>query len=169
MRKVNNPVTGLPDAFTALEKGVHAALQTYSNVHRGSGHNSMVSTALFEQARGIVLEYMGLPRRKYTVVFCTPRRAAALAAMLEPGMYQMVSGTDIGLPLGVGALAVKRRALPKGVPFQTGGGTTVIMSPDWVIWANGPDRFEAGTPAIINVITFARALKMTQQYGKEIF
>jgi selenocysteine lyase/cysteine desulfurase len=47
-------------AFAELERGVYAALETYSNVHRGSGHNSMVSTHLFEQARDIVLEYLGL-------------------------------------------------------------------------------------------------------------
>lgn len=31
-------------AFAELERGVYAALETYSNVHWGSGHNSMVST-----------------------------------------------------------------------------------------------------------------------------
>jgi selenocysteine lyase/cysteine desulfurase len=169
MATVNNSKTGLPDAYTALEQGVQAALETYSNVHRGSGHKSIVSTSLFEQARDIVLEYLGLPRRKYTVIFCTPRRAALLGATIEPGKYRAVSCHDIGLPLGVKALAIRRRALPKGTPFQTGGGTTSIISPDWVIWAGGPDRFEAGTPAIINIIAFARALRLTMQYGKDIF
>ena len=50
----------ITEAFAELERGVHAALETYSNVHRGSGHYSMVSTHLFEQARDIVLEYLGL-------------------------------------------------------------------------------------------------------------
>jgi hypothetical protein len=50
----------MAEAFAELERGVHAALETYSNVHRGSGHNSMVTTHLFEQARDIVLEYLGL-------------------------------------------------------------------------------------------------------------
>jgi selenocysteine lyase/cysteine desulfurase len=43
------------EAFAELERGVYSALETYSNVHRGSGHNSMVTTHLFEQARAIVL------------------------------------------------------------------------------------------------------------------
>ena len=47
-------------AFTELERGVQAALETYSNVHRGSGHNSLVTTQLYEQARDIVLDYLGL-------------------------------------------------------------------------------------------------------------
>jgi hypothetical protein len=35
----------------------------------GSGHFSMVTTHLFEQAREIVLEYLGLSKRKYIVIF----------------------------------------------------------------------------------------------------
>ena len=158
-----------PEPFAELERGVHAALETYSNVHRGSGHNSMVSTHLFEQARDIVLEHLGLNKEKYVVIFCTPRRAEALKAQLEPGSYQSLSSQDIGLPLGVRALAVERKALPRGVPFQTGGGTARLVSPGWVIWAKAPDRFEAGTPAIVNVIAFARALRLIRQFGNDAF
>ncbi len=159
----------IAEAFAELKRGVHAALETYSNVHRGSGHNSMVSTHLFEQARDIVLETLGLNKDKYVVIFCTPRRAELLKAQLEPQRYQSVSSQDIGLPLGVRALAVDRKALPGGVPFQTGGGTARLVSPGWVIWAKAPDKFEAGTPAIVNVIAFARALRLIQHFGNDAF
>ena len=72
---------------------------------------------LYEQAREIVLEHLGLNKKKYAVIFCSPRRAEALRAQLEPGSYQSLSSQDIGLPLGVRALAVNRKALPKGAPF----------------------------------------------------
>lgn len=157
------------EAFAELERGVHAALETYSNVHRGSGHNSMVTTHLFEQARDIVLEYLGLNKGGYVVIFCTPRRAAVLVQQIKPESYQKVSSHDIGLSLGIRALAVQKKALPKGVPFQTGGGTTKLVSRDWVIWADAPDKFEAGTPAIINAIAFAKALRMILQSGKDFF
>jgi selenocysteine lyase/cysteine desulfurase len=157
------------EAFSELERAVHAALETYSNVHRGSGHNSLVTTHLYEQAREIVLEYLNLKKDKYVVIFCSPARAEALKAHLRPGSFQSVSSQDIGLPLGIRAMAVKRRSLPGGAPFQTGGGTTVLISPGWVIWANAPDKFEAGTPAIINVIAFAKALQLARQYGKDVF
>jgi selenocysteine lyase/cysteine desulfurase len=52
----------ITEAFSELERGVQSALETYSNVHRGSGHYSMVSTHLYEQARNIVLEYLGLSK-----------------------------------------------------------------------------------------------------------
>ena len=157
------------EAFAELERGVYAALETYSNVHRGSGHNSMVTTHLFEQAREIVLDYLGLDKGKYSVIFCTPRGASVLKAQLEPESYQIVSCQDIGLSLGLRALVVKRKALPRGTPFQTGGGTASLVSPDWVIWADAPDKFEAGTPAIVNVIALARALQLIRQSGNDIF
>ena len=71
--------------------------------------------------------------------------------------------------MGVWALAVDRKALPKGAPFQAGGGTARLVSPGWVIWAKAPDRFEAGTPAIVNVIAFAVALRLIRQYGNDAF
>jgi len=156
-------------AFTELERGVQAALETYSNVHRGSGHNSLVSTHSYEQARDVVLEYLGLDKEKHMVIFGTPRQAELIKALLKPTSCQVVSSQDIGLPLGVRALAVERKALPKGVPFQTGGGTARLVSPGWVIWAKGPDKFEAGTPAIVNVIAFARALQLMKHFEKVAF
>lgn len=157
------------EALAELERGVHVALENYSNVHRGSGHNSMVSTQLFEQAREIVLEYLGLKKDKYVVIFCSPRRAGLLKAQLEPESYKLVSSQEIGLPLGVIAVAIRKKALPKGVPFQVGGGTARLVAPGWVVWAKAPDRFEAGTPAIVNIIAFAKALRMIRQSGNEIF
>src|SRR5665647_2061885 len=87
--------------FQELERGVHAALETYANVHRGSGHNSIVSTYLYEEARDIVLEYLGLSKGRYAVIFCTPSREAALKALLKQKDYLSVSSRDTGLPLGI--------------------------------------------------------------------
>jgi len=159
-----------PDAaFTDLEHGVYTALETYSNVHRGSGHFSLVTTHLYEQARDMVLEYLGMNRGRYLVIFCTPRRSATLLKQLKSESYQILSSQNIGLSIGVTALAVQKNALPKGAPFQTGGGTARLMSKDWVIWAKAQEKFEAGTPAIINIIAFAKALRIIQQTGQDIF
>ena len=157
------------EAFEKLEQSIDIALENYSNVHRGSGHNSMVSTHLFEKAREIVLEYLGLNKDQYTVIFCTPRRAALISEKLKNKSYVFLSSQDIGLPLGVRALAVKKKALPGGTPFETGGGNARLVSPGWVIWAGAPDKFEAGTPAIVNIIAFARALQLIRQFGKDAF
>ncbi len=157
------------EMYTELARSVQSALETYSNVHRGSGHNSMVSTHLYEEARNIVLEYLGLNNDQYVVIFCSPRRAETFQAQLRPGSYQSLSSQDVGLPLGVRALAVERKALPRGTPFETGGGTVKLISNNWVIWADAPDKFEAGTPAIVNVIAFAKALRLIQEFGNNAF
>ena len=44
-----------------------------------------------------------------------------------------------------------------------------MVSPGWVIWADAPDKFEAGTPAIVNIIAFVRALQLTGRFGKDAF
>jgi selenocysteine lyase/cysteine desulfurase len=88
---------------------------------------------------------------------------------LHPGTYQILSVADTGISLGVSAMAIERKALPKGAPRQTGGGTTKLISKEWAIWADGPDKFEAGTPAVINCIAFAKALLIIRQSGKDVF
>jgi selenocysteine lyase/cysteine desulfurase len=156
-------------AFSELTRSVLAALETYANVHRGSGHKSRATTHLYERAGEIVLAYLGLPEDANTVIFCTPRRAELLKEQLAPGSYREVSSQQLGLPLGVRALAVARRALPSGVPVESGGGTARLVAPGWVIWAKAPDRFEPGTPAIVNVIALARALQLAGAGGTSVF
>jgi len=152
-----------------LEQSILEALRTYSNVHRGSGHKSMTSTALFEQARSIVLDYLGYPHRKYHVIFCTPHQAEVLGKKLSPGSYQILSSASFGLAIGVRALVARRGAFPGGAPPTSGGGTARMISTKWVIWNRAPARFEAGTPSVINVIAFARCLQLAGKYGKALF
>ncbi len=155
--------------YQELEAGMFAALETYSNVHRGSGHFSKTTTHLYEKAREITLSFMGLKSNKYMVIFLTPRRFSAFTKGLTPDSYVGLHSRDFGLNLGVSSMAVKKKSLPVGAPIETGGGTTKLYGTDWVMWANAPDRFEAGTPAIINIIAFAKALMMIRQYGNDIF
>lgn len=167
-------LTGLPQLaeLTALTGSVRSALETYSNVHRGTGHNSLVSTELYEQARRIVLDHLGLDARRWTVLFCSRRQAEQLTGQLgrqmdEPaggpvvaGRCRVLSSHDLGLPLGLWAVAVPRRALPGGPPRQPGGGTARLVGQGWVVWAKAPERFEPGTPPVVNAITLARALQL---------
>jgi len=148
------------ETFSELTTRVHTVLETYANVHRGSGAYSFVSTHLYERAREVVLEQLGLPRNRYTVVFCSPRQAESLQAYVGHQHCRIVSSQDLGLPLGLRAVAVARRALPAGPPPQPGGGTARLVAPGWVVWAKAPDRFEAGTPAVVNVIALANALQL---------
>ncbi len=160
------------EAFEELERSVRAALEVYSNVHRGTGHFSLASTTLFEEARGIVLDHLGLDPKRMAVVFCTPHRAAHLVASLHLMQYTMLSSREFGLPLGLRALAIPKAALlakHHRPPFETGGGMVKLVSPDSVVWADVPERFEAGTPPILNAIAFARALQLGAEVGGSLF
>ncbi len=107
-----------PEAFAELERGVHAALETYANVHRGSGHNSLVSTHLYEQAREIVLEHLGLNKEQVRGhLLLTPKgrgaqgatQAGKLSKPVKPG-HRSAAGCQ-----GVGRQsqgAAQRRAFP---------------------------------------------------------
>jgi selenocysteine lyase/cysteine desulfurase len=156
-------------AFAELEHSIFTALETYSNVHRGSGHKSLATTALLDHARELVLEYLEFDKQEYSVIFCTPARSDALTDRLKPGSFRIISSRDIGLPVGIRALAVKKGALPGGFPYQTGGGTARLVSPRSVVWAKAPGKFEAGTPSIVCIIAFVKALTMIRHYGDDLF
>ncbi len=157
------------EAYSELENSIYSALETYSNVHRGSGQFSLITTHLYEKAREIVLDYLKLDIHKYTVIFCTPARGSHFITLLKENTFLTLSSKELGIPLAIVAVAVEKHSLPKGVPFQTGGGTTTLISRNWVDWADQPDKFEAGTPAIINVIAFAKALLLIKKYGSMVF
>jgi len=129
----------------------------------------MASTALFEHSREIVLEYLGLSTGKYWVIFCSPQQAILFESLLSPGEYRIVSSRTLGLSLGIRAIAVKKGALPGGPPPQSGGGNAKLISREWVIWTKAPGKFEAGTPAVINIIALARALQIEMKYGYQVF
>jgi selenocysteine lyase/cysteine desulfurase len=153
-------------SFSELEEGLFEVLENYSNVHRGSGHNSKVTTKLYESARDTILDYLNLKKDKNVVIFCTPRRAEMIVRGMDPGRYKIVSSHEIGFPIGIRAIVVKKKALRKSIPFLSGGGTARLVSPGWVLWEGVPERFEAGTPSIINIIAFSRALILLKQSGK---
>lgn len=157
------------DSLITLENSIFAALETYSNVHRGSGHFSKITTELYDQARLIVLDHLNLSKDLFTVVFCTPYRAKRLVESLEKEDYSIIESSDLSLSLGITAIAVKKKSIPAHFRLDVGGGTARLTSTKWVLWSKLPDLLEAGTPAIINVIAFAIALKMVKRGGLDLF
>ncbi|MFX0117496.1 MAG: aminotransferase class V-fold PLP-dependent enzyme, partial [Candidatus Hodarchaeota archaeon] len=156
-------------AFRELERSVYAALETYSNVHRGTGHNSLITTLLYEKGREIVLEYLKLDKERFIVIFCSPYGLRILNAQLKSAKKFVVSSQDFGLPLGVRALAIERNALSKKAPIHTGGGSIELVMSDSVTWMNPPGKFESGTPSIINIIALIKVLQAIMHFGTEIF
>ncbi|HEX6025928.1 MAG TPA: aminotransferase class V-fold PLP-dependent enzyme [Solirubrobacter sp.] len=66
-----------------------------------------------------------------------------------------LSGHKLYAPFGAGAL-VSRKALT-GSPLLRGGGAIKLVTVDDVIWADAPDRFEAGSPNVIGAVALAAA------------
>jgi selenocysteine lyase/cysteine desulfurase len=124
---------------------------------------------LYEKARDIVLQCLELDKKDFVVIFCSPYGLRLLQAQLKSAKKFVVSSQAIGLPLGVRALVIERSALSKTAPFHTGGSSIKIVMYGSVTWADVPGRFESGTPSIINIIAFVKALQGTTRYGSEIF
>lgn len=70
-------------------------------------------------------------------------------------------------PTGIGALFVKEDILNDMIPYQTGGGTIKTVSFEKTVYADGPLKFEAGTPNIEGAIGFAKGLDYVNEIGME--
>jgi selenocysteine lyase/cysteine desulfurase len=84
-----------------------------------------------------------------------PHRPVAMAAL---GIDVLAfSGHKMHAPFGAGALVLPRRLLTDGEPFLVGGGTVRAVSFDDVVWADSPDRDEAGSPNVVGVVALTAA------------
>jgi len=152
-----------------VESSVFAALETYSNVHRGSGLYSAISTELFDKSRTIFADFMSVNPEYHQVIFCSARGAKQIQKHINCDEIHQINSNDFGLALGVHVIALPKSVLKGKVPFLTGGGTTRMVSQKSVVYANAPDLLEPGTPALINIITFAKALQIIKIKGDNPF
>ncbi len=79
--------------------------------------------------------------------------------------FYCFSGHKCYGPTGVGVLYAKKDILQKMPPYQTGGSMIKTVSLKEVTWADAPSKFEAGTPAIAEVIGLQVALLFLQEIG----
>lgn len=70
-------------------------------------------------------------------------------------------------PNGLGFLYSKKKFLDKMIPYQCGGDMIKSVEFDDVVWNDYPYKFEAGTPAIANVIAFGETLKFLSNLDLE--
>jgi selenocysteine lyase/cysteine desulfurase len=67
------------------------------------------------------------------------------------------SGHKMHAPFGAGALVLPSDLLADGEPFLVGGGAVKAVSFDEVVWADSPDRDDAGSPNVVGVVALAAA------------
>jgi selenocysteine lyase/cysteine desulfurase len=68
------------------------------------------------------------------------------------------SGHKMYAPFGAGILIGPRRAFVTGDPFLAGGGAVDLVGLDEVLWAEPPEREEAGSPNVIGAVALQAAL-----------
>ena len=84
----------------------------------------------------------------------------------DPGHLDFVamSAHKLYAPFGSGALVGPRDAFAAR-PDHSGGGTINLVTLDDVVWADLPDREEAGTPNVLGAIAFAAATSILEEIG----
>lgn len=148
-------------SIKTLQQSLLSALETYSNVHRGNGPASDITTSLYEKSREMVVRYLNLDPAKYTVVFGSPWAINRLYKNIGNDTVRL-QGTSTGLNLGIDAVICKKKQLKTTKPLLFGGGTALLYDKEWVMYDDGPARFEAGTPPIMNVLAFTLALQLSK-------
>jgi cysteine desulfurase/selenocysteine lyase len=70
-------------------------------------------------------------------------------------------------PTGVGVLWAASGLLKEMDPFLGGGSMISLVTPHTSTWADPPQKFEAGTPNIADVIAFGAAIDYLEALGME--
>jgi selenocysteine lyase/cysteine desulfurase len=71
--------------------------------------------------------------------------------------YLALSGHKLYAPYGAGALIGERDWLSAGDPFLRGGGAVKLVTINETVWAELPDRQEAGSPNVIGAVAMGVA------------
>ena len=81
--------------------------------------------------------------------------------------FYAVTGHKLYGPSGIGVLYAKAEHLKKMPPYQGGGDMIRNVSFAGTSYADPPERFEAGTPAIVEAIGLAAALDYIASLGQD--
>ena len=98
-----------------------------------------------------------------------PHRKINMLPLDDPAHLDLVaiSAHKMYAPFGTGALIGRRDIFETGDPDMRGGGTVEIVTLDEVIWAEPPERDEAGSPNTVGAIALAVAINQLTEIGME--
>lgn len=96
-----------------------------------------------------------------------PHRLVQMGSPSDPACldYVAISAHKMYAPFGTGALVGLRSTFEEGDPDYRGGGTVEIVTIDDVVWAEPPDREEAGSPNTVGAVALAAAIAQLQAIG----
>ncbi len=98
-----------------------------------------------------------------------PHRSFRMGPPGEPQSVDFVvfSAHKMNSPYGEGAVIGLKDPFAEAIPYLQGGGTVYSVSLDKVVWADPPDRQEAGTPNIFGMLAMARACQVLETFGMD--
>jgi len=98
-----------------------------------------------------------------------PHRAIRMGPHDDPGHldYVVFSAHKMNAPYGEGAIVGPRAHFSEAAPYLQGGGAVYAVGLDHVIWADTPERQEAGTPNILGLFALAAAIRVYERIGLE--
>lgn len=73
--------------------------------------------------------------------------------------FLVFSAHKMYAPFGIGVLISPKEIFCDGKPHQVGGGTVKVVTPDFILWDNPPQKEEAGTPNIMGVVALQSAIR----------
>ena len=96
-----------------------------------------------------------------------PHRPVNMRSLDDPGHLDFVaiSAHKMYAPYGTGALVGRRDIFEMGDPDMSGGGTVEIVTIDDVVWAEPPDKEEAGSPNTVGAVALAAAIRQLEAVG----
>jgi len=117
-----------------------------------------------------VKEVVALARRFGAVILVDGAQAIPHFSVDIPALgvdfYAFSAHKMLG-PTGVGFLFGRRELLESMPPYQAGGEMIRLVTYEKATWADLPQKFEAGTPNIADVIAFGSALDYLEQLGMD--
>ncbi len=98
-----------------------------------------------------------------------PHRSIRMMSHEAPDHLDFVvfSAHKMNSPYGEGAIVGRRDHFAGAAPYLQGGGTVYSVGLDHVIWADPPDRQEAGTPNILGLFALAAAIRIYERIGMD--
>jgi selenocysteine lyase/cysteine desulfurase len=81
--------------------------------------------------------------------------------------YLALSGHKLYAPFGTGVLVGRPDWLAARAPLLAGGGAVRYVTVDSVLWAEPPDRHEAGSPNVVGAVALGVACRTLQAAGME--
>lgn len=134
---------------------------------------ALVSLTALSNAFGSVIPVQDLVQQARAVGALTMVDGAQLVAHAPVDVSQVgcdffaFSGHKLYGPTGIGALYVRNGAYELMEPYQGGGDMIQTVTVQGSTWADVPQKFEAGTPAIAEAIALGTAVDVLTAIGWE--